>query len=120
MATVNKLSIFFFVIFAVSCTSLNQLANTDQVRIGMTIEDVCNVTVFQTSINEDPCIGSSRYFKDSNALILFNSNLSTYLVFGNVTNIDFRGSGGTFSKLLLITSSIEEAEFYIHNLLDNI
>ena len=120
MAIVNKLSILFFLIFTVSCGTMSQLTNTDQIRIGMTIEDVCNVTVFQTSINEDPCLGSSRYFKDNNALILFNSNLSIYLVFGNVTNSNFRGSGGTVSRLLLIASSIEEADFYINNLLENI
>lgn len=118
MAIVNKYLRIIFIIFITSCTSTNQLTNTEQIRIGMTVEDVCDVTVFQTSINEDPCFGSSRYFKDENALILHNSNYTNYLVFGNITNSSFRGSGGTYSKLLLITNSIEEAEFFIKNLMN--
>lgn len=117
MGIVNKYLGFIFIFFVASCTSTNQLANTEQIRIGMTIEDVCNVTVFQTSITEDPCFGYSRYFKDNNALVLYNSNYSTYLVFGNVTNSSFRKSGGSYSKLLLITNSFEEAEFFIENLI---
>tara|TARA_B110000003_G_scaffold101058_1_gene103323 strand:- start:8466 stop:8822 length:357 start_codon:yes stop_codon:yes gene_type:complete len=102
----------------VSCISTNQLVNTEQIKIGMSIETVCNVTVLQTTIIEDPCMGYSKYFKEKKALILYNSNSTSYFVFRNITDSNFRASGGANSKLILITSSFEEASFYINNLLD--
>ena len=102
----------------VSCVSTNQLVSTEQIKIGMSIETVCNVTVLQTTIIEDPCMGYVKYFKEQKALILYNSNSTSYFVFRNITDSNFRASGGVNSKLILITSSFQEASFYINNLLD--
>ena len=85
--------------FLISCTATNQLVNSEQIRLGMSIELVCDTTLF-ASMLDDPCMGYSNYIEERNALILYNSDRSLYLVFGNVTNSSFRRSGGTNSKLL--------------------
>ena len=100
-----------------SCVSTNQLLISDQIRLGMSIESTCNATVM-TSIVDDPCMGYSRYIEDKNALILYNSNNTLYLVFENVTGSDFRRSGGRNSKLILIASTYQEANFYVQNIIN--
>ena len=120
MDTMISFKVFITVLTSfllVSCTATNQLISSEKIRLGMSIELVCTNTLW-TAIPEDPCIGDSNYIKEKNALILFNNNKSLYLVFGNVVNSNFRGFGGTNSKLLLITSSFEEARFYAKNLID--
>lgn len=107
----------FFIYFLASCISTNELLHTEQIRLGMSLENICDATVF-SSIPDDPCMGNSDYIEDKNALILYNSNSTLYLVFSDITGSDFRRSGGINSKLILIAGSYEEASFYVRNLMN--
>ena len=117
MSRFTKFASIILLCSLMSCTSTNQLLISDQIRLGMSIESTCNATVM-TSIVDDPCMGYSSYIEDKNALILYNSNNTLYLVFENVTGSDFRRSGGRNSKLILIASTYQEANFYVQNIIN--
>tara|TARA_A100001035_G_C27750806_1_gene486359 strand:+ start:946 stop:1308 length:363 start_codon:yes stop_codon:yes gene_type:complete len=117
MSEYRKLISVFLIFFISSCVSTNQLLNSEQIRLGMSIEYICDATVF-TSMLDDPCMGYSSYIEDKNALILYNSNNTLYLVFENITGSDFRRTGGINSKLILIANSYQEANFYVQNIMN--
>ena len=117
MSRFTKFASIIMLCSLMSCVSTNQLLISEQIRLGMSIEITCDATVF-TSMLDDPCMGYSSYMEDKNALILYNSNNTLYLVFENVTGSDFRRSGGINSKLILIASTYQEANFYVQNIMN--
>ena len=113
----NTIKVLIAVIFLYSSTATTNLIQDNKIRLGMSIESVCDLTAFSTNLVEDPCLGYFREFLSKGAVILYNSNNSVFLVFSGITNSQFRRSGGRNSELVLIASSIEEAEFFITNIL---
>ena len=101
-----------------SCSTTSQLVNEELLRIGMSIKAVCEVTSTTTSVVEDPCYGSYQYFNDKNILALWNENKTSFLIFENVINSNPFSDSNRRSSLIMITSSDEEALFFIENVLE--
>ena len=113
-----KLLTILSMLAIVSCSTTSQLINDELLRIGMSIKAVCEVTSTTTSVAEDPCYGSYRFFDDKNALALWNENETSFLIFENVTNSNPLSDSNRRSSLAMITSSSQEALFFIENILE--
>mgnify|MGYP001182885870 FL=1 len=106
-----KTKLPFVVIFLCSCTATTSgLVNSNKLILGMSQSQVCSTTLWSTGIYDDPCTGEEKRYVSKNAIILFNDNKNIFLV--------FQGIQENKSKLVLVASSIEEAEFFIFNLLE--
>lgn len=105
----NFRSVFFiFSLFLFSCTTTQNLVNSEKIYIGMSIRSLCEVGIDAlTAIADDPCYGIREYDESSSSLIIYPSNKSVFFVFRNINSKNSnRGS------LSLITYSYSEAIFY--------
>ena len=116
MATLNKkVKYFFFTsFFLVSCTSTNNLINSEQIYIGMSVSDICTVGLDAfTASWDDPCYGEKEYNSDTKSIIMFPSNKSIFFVFRNVNSKNSKRG-----NLSLITYSYTEAVFFNNNIIE--
>tara|TARA_B100001057_G_C22192135_1_gene697467 strand:+ start:220 stop:564 length:345 start_codon:yes stop_codon:yes gene_type:complete len=98
-----------------SCANSNQLINSEEIYIGMTLDNFCEAVVF-TTIPDDPCMGKNKYNKSNKKLVLIPGNKLKFYVFKSVSKVNAAGRYyGTFGILSLITESQNEAEFNLMN-----
>ena len=110
-----KFFLGIFCFFIVSCTATSNLIQNNQIRLGMSINTVCETTAFTTNMVEDPCLGSSYQNLDKGLRVLSNANQSIFLIFKGLPN---KNPTNRESILVYIASSKGEAEFYISSLDD--
>jgi hypothetical protein len=117
---------FLVLISSFSISSLSKSPNNIQAKIGMPIQLVCkNFSIRLSDRYEDPCHGFVQYNEENKRIMLWNRNESIFLVFNNVPSSAFNRRGRLNfkkieenSKLILITSSGEEALFFMKNISD--
>lgn len=102
-------SFFLGILILTSCASSSSLYNTGQIRIGQSFQSICNLFV-DVYISSDPCYGEKRFFSNKGLLLVYPNDRSMYFIFSEAN------SSGTSGKLVLMTSSYEEASFYINSL----
>jgi len=126
MSIFKKNLAFLTMISSFSICSLGQSLDNGQANVGMSIQSVCkNFSMRLSDRYEDPCHGFVQYNDENKRIMLWNRNESIFLVFNNVPSSAFNRRGrlnfkkiDENSKLLLITSSGEEALFFMKNILD--
>lgn len=116
--------LFSFLIFFSSYTT-SQSEKIDEIIVGMSLKAVCKINSDNFRKRDDPCHGYFQYFEDKKVIMLWNINRNIFLVFNNVPsdvinrrerlNIKKINSN---SRLLLLTTSGDEAIYYIENILD--
>ncbi len=74
--------------------------------------------VFMTSLNEDPCIGNREYYPTKKVMVISGEDGNKYFVFKNVPNKSTNLNFSSTSQLVLITSSMDEVEFFIINFIN--
>mgnify|MGYP001422591987 CR=1 FL=1 len=114
---VNRILILLFLTLISSCTSTNQLLQSEQIFIGMSSSLFCQ-RVFMTSLDEDPCIGKREYYPSKKVMVLTGENENRFFVFENVPNKNTNLNISSVSRLILITSTMDEVEFYLTNFID--
>ena len=115
-----KLNNIIFVLILLStssCTSTNQLLQSEQIYLGMSSSQFCQ-KVLMTSLNEDPCIGKREYYPLKKVMVLSGEYENKYFVFKKVSDRNTNLNTSTTSQLVLITSSQDEVEFYITNFIN--
>jgi hypothetical protein len=113
---INK--ILYLVLFILnSCISTEELLNSNQIYTGMTASTFCQ-KVLMTTLNEDPCIGKRDFYPTKKVMVLSGENENKFFIFDNVSNKNINLNTARTSKLVLITSSIDEVEFFITNFIN--
>ncbi len=120
-----KRSVLSALLIIFSCYAPSQQYNNKEISIGNSIKSVCKAHSKTLSKREDPCHGNVQYFEEKKLIMLWNANETLFLVFSNIPSSAFNRRGrlnikkvGNNSNLLLITSSGNEAIFFIENLFD--
>ena len=113
---INKIS--YLVLFILnSCISTEELLNSNQIYTGMAASTFCQ-KVLMTTLNEDPCIGKRDFYPKKKVMVLSGENENNFFIFDNVSNKNINLNTARASKLVLITSSIVEVEFFITNFIN--
>lgn len=112
-----------FVLF--STFVINQSRGLDEIVVGMSITSVCKTNADNFRKRDDPCHGYFQYYEEKRTIMMWNINETIFLVFNNVPSnaINRRERLNikkikSDSKLLLLTSSGDEAIYFIENVLD--
>lgn len=118
-------NILFLSLVTFTAYSFNNNQKIEDILIGMTMKSVCKINSDNFRKREDPCHGYFQYFDDKRVIMLWNINRTLFLVFNNVPSeaINRRDrlnikKTNSDSKLLLATSSGDEAIYFIENILD--
>ncbi len=116
--------LFSFLIFFSSHTT-SQSEKIDEIIVGMSLKAVCKINSDNFRKRDDPCHGYFQYFEDKKVIMLWNINRNIFLVFNNVPSdvinrrerLNIKKTNSN-SRLLLLTSSGDEAIYFIENILD--
>jgi len=118
-------SLLFSTLIFFPSFSLSQSEKIDEIIVGMSLKAVCKINSDNFRKRDDPCHGYFQYFEDKKVIMLWNINRNIFLVFNNVPSdvinrrerLNIKKTNSN-SKLLLLTSSGDEAIYYIENILD--
>jgi len=118
-------NILFLSLVTFTAYSFNNNQKIEDILIGMTMKSVCKINSDNFRKREDPCHGYFQYFDDKRVIMLWDINRTLFLVFNNVPSeainrrdrLNIRKTDLN-SKLLLLTSSGDEAIYFIENILD--
>ena len=118
-------NILFLSLITFTAYSFDNNQKIEDILIGMTMKSVCKINSDNFRKREDPCHGYFQYFDDKRVIMLWDINRTLFLVFNNVPSeaINRRDrlnikKTNSDSKLLLATSSGDEAIYFIENILD--
>ena len=118
-------NILFLSLITFTAYSFENNQKIEDILIGMTMKSVCKINSDNFRKREDPCHGYFQYFDDKRVIMLWDINRTLFLVFNNVPSeaINRRDrlnikKTNSDSKLLLATSSGDEAIYFIENILD--
>ena len=118
-------SLLFSTLIFFPSFSLSQSEKIDEIIVGMSLKAVCKINSDNFRKRDDPCHGYFQYFEEKKVIMLWNINRNIFLVFNNVPSdvinrrerLNIKKTNSN-SKLLLLTSSGDEAIYYIENILD--
>ena len=118
-------NILFGILIIFTTHSYNNNQNIEEIVVGMTLKSVCKINSDNFRKRDDPCHGYFQYYEEKRVIMLWDINRSIFLVFNNVPSeaINRRDrlnikKTDLNSKLLLLTSSGDEAIYFIENILD--
>ena len=118
-------NILFGILIIFTTHSYNNNQNIEEIVVGMTLKSVCKINSDNFRKRDDPCHGYFQYYEDKRVIMLWDINRSIFLVFNNVPSeaINRRDrlnikKTDLNSKLLLLTSSGDEAIYFIENILN--
>lgn len=118
-------SLLFLTLIFFPSFSLSQSEKIDEIIVGMSLKAVCKINSDNFRKRDDPCHGYFQYFEDKKVIMLWNINRNIFLVFNNVPSdvinrrerLNIKKTNSN-SRLLLLTSSGDEAIYFIENILD--
>ena len=118
-------NILFGILIIFTTHSYNNDQNIEEIVVGMTLKSVCKINSDNFRKRDDPCHGYFQYYEEKRVIMLWDINRSIFLVFNNVPSeainrrdrLNIRKTDLN-SKLLLLTSSGDEAIYFIENILD--
>ena len=118
-------NILFGILIIFTTHSYNNNQNIEEIVVGMTLKSVCKINSDNFRKRDDPCHGYFQYYEDKRVIMLWDINRSIFLVFNNVPSeainrrdrLNIRKTDLN-SKLLLLTSSGDEAIYFIENILN--
>tara|TARA_B100000035_G_C20975658_1_gene543044 strand:+ start:559 stop:939 length:381 start_codon:yes stop_codon:yes gene_type:complete len=118
-------NILFGILIIFTTHSYNNNQNIEEIVVGMTLKSVCKINSDNFRKRDDPCHGYFQYYEEKRVIMLWDINRSIFLVFNNVPSeainrrdrLNIRKTDLN-SKLLLLTSSGDEAIYFIENILD--
>lgn len=118
-------NILFGILIIFTSHSYSNNQNIEEIVVGMTLKSVCKINSDNFRKRDDPCHGYFQYYEEKRVIMLWDINRSIFLVFNNVPSeaINRRDrlnikKTDLNSKLLLLTSSGDEAIYFIENILD--
>ena len=118
-------NILFGILIIFTTHSYNNNQNIEEIVVGMTLKSVCKINSDNFRKRDDPCHGYFQYYEEKRVIMLWDINRSIFLVFNNVPSeaINRRDrlnikKTDLNSKLLLLTSSGDEAIYFIENILN--
>ena len=118
-------NILFGILIIFTSHSYSNNQNIEEIVVGMTLKSVCKINSDNFRKRDDPCHGYFQYYEEKRVIMLWDINRSIFLVFNNVPSeainrrdrLNIRKTDLN-SKLLLLTSSGDEAIYFIENILD--
>ena len=118
-------NILFGILIIFTSHSYSNNQNIEEIVVGMTLKSVCKINSNNFRKRDDPCHGYFQYYEEKRVIMLWDINRSIFLVFNNVPSeainrrdrLNIRKTDLN-SKLLLLTSSGDEAIYFIENILD--
>ena len=118
-------NILFGILIIFTTHSYNNNQNIEEIVVGMTLKSVCKINSDNFRKRDDPCHGYFQYYEDKRVIMLWDINRNIFLVFNNVPieainrrdRLNIRKTDLN-SKLLLLTSSGDEAIYFIENILN--
>jgi len=118
-------NILFGILIIFTSHSYSNNQNIEEIVVGMTLKSVCKINSNNFRKRDDPCHGYFQYYEEKRVIMLWDINRSIFLVFNNVPSeaINRRDrlnikKTDLNSKLLLLTSSGDEAIYFIENILN--
>jgi hypothetical protein len=118
-------NILFGILIIFTSHSYSNNQNIEEIVVGMTLKSVCKINSDNFRKRDDPCHGYFQYYEEKRVIMLWDINRSIFLVFNNVPSeaINRRDrlnikKTDLNSKLLLLTSSGDEAIYFIENILN--
>ena len=118
-------NILFGILIIFTTHSYNNDQNIEEIVVGMTLKSVCKINSDNFRKRDDPCHGYFQYYEEKRVIMLWDINRSIFLVFNNIPSeaINRRDrlnikKTDLNSKLLLLTSSGDEAIYFIENILN--